>query len=59
MPNLMEALEDVLIATVNGTSSLEINYTLATSNIGKGFLIPAHGVKTVFLMAGLFHSILL
>ena len=54
MPNLMKALEDVLIATVNGTSSLEINYTLATSNIGKGFLIPARGVKRVFLMAGLF-----
>ena len=34
----MEALEDVLIATVNGNSSLEINYTLTTSNIGKGFL---------------------
>ncbi|KAM7432912.1 hypothetical protein ABFA07_016730 [Porites harrisoni] len=33
MPNLMEALEDVLIATVNGNSSLEINYTLTTSNI--------------------------
>ncbi|XP_073235129.1 uncharacterized protein [Porites lutea] len=33
MPNLMVALEDVLIATVNGTSSLEINYTLTTSNI--------------------------
>ena len=59
MPNLMEALEDVLIDTVNGTSSLEINYTLKTSNIGKAFLIPAHGVKTVFFMAGLFHSILL
>ena len=59
MPNLMEALEDVLIATVDGTSSLEINYTLTTSNIGKWFLIPARGVKTVFLMVGLFHSILL
>ena len=31
----MEALEHVLIATVNGTSPLEINYTLTTSNIGK------------------------
>ena len=50
MPNLMEALEDVLIATVNGASSLEINYTLTTSNIGKWFLIPARGVKTVFLI---------
>ena len=35
MPNLMEALEDVLIATVNGNSSLEINYTVTFSNIGK------------------------
>ncbi|KAM7441342.1 hypothetical protein ABFA07_009630 [Porites harrisoni] len=33
MPNLMEAMEDVLIATVNGTSPLKINYTLTTSNI--------------------------
>ena len=35
MPKLMEAVEDVLIATVNGTSSLEINYTVTSSNIGK------------------------
>ncbi|CAH3161093.1 unnamed protein product [Porites lobata] len=33
MPNLMQVLEDVLIATVNGTFPLEINYTLTTSNI--------------------------
>ncbi|CAH3039846.1 unnamed protein product [Porites evermanni] len=33
MPNLMETLEDVLIATVNGNSSLEINYTVTFSNI--------------------------
>ena len=50
----METLEDVLIATVNGTSPLEINYTLTTSNIGKGF---ARGVKTVFIITGVFHSI--
>ena len=31
----MEAMEDVLIATVNGTSPLKINYTLTTSNIGE------------------------
>ena len=37
MPNLMEALEDVLIATVDGNSSLEINYTVTFSNIGKWF----------------------
>ena len=54
MPNLMETLEDVLIATLDGTSPLEINYTLTTSNIGKGF---ARGVKTVFIITGVFHSI--
>ena len=59
MPNLMKALEGLLIAIVNEISSLEINYTLKTLNIGKWFLIPARGVKTVFIIAKLFHSILL